>query len=663
MNFSFCVEKEPLYALAYTTGLLDSNLNVDTLVIDIYIYYESEVKLMNELNVQFNLDSPQKKFKEIIINVNKHLDEKLLYKYMIGSNGRWRTLKNYTVSPKAIWIPREDGNYIIMIQAKKLDSNKPFDYIYKYQYSIGNIKMNLINKIDINKSEVTIGEKIKLRAMSSNNELMYKYIINQGENQIHYREYSKDNATEYVTEYVGEHIITIQCKDEKSEKEFEDVKKVRIKVKLKEKYKIKSIFPMDTSLYTGNELKFKVDVEKTFRSKPVFKYEIIDKEGNVNLLNNFSEKKVVKYVENHPGVYTLICYVKAEDSIEEFEDKNLLMYSVKMSDTIDELPKEQNVIREELKENINEDTEESNIEEEIVPVEKAVAVDVDKNLVENVSIKYITINKLINNGEKGFIDLEVFADGGSHLLYSFKINKSGEEEIIDFSPIRTFRVSIEKFGKYEIQTTVKDINSQEQYDKKLITYVYIGDNKVDYTIMDAKDEFLIREKISIDFHKKNLYNTLYKYIIRFEDTKIEEIGFSKNSKLIFEPRVAGYYFIDIIEKAIETGVEKEYKNNTVLCVKECETVKITEVLTDRDKYIIDNPITVKVESQYGEDVMYEFYYKETADWKLSQSLSKKNYYTFLPTKLGVCTFFIIAKSRNSFLKYDDYKKIDLNIIK
>ncbi|GAA0180682.1 triple tyrosine motif-containing protein [Clostridium sediminicola] len=606
---------------------------------------------MNELNVRFNLNSPQKKFKEIIINVNKHSDEKLLYKYMIGYNGRWRTLKNYSMSTKAIWIPREDGNYIIMIQAKMSHSKKPFDYIYKCQYSIGNIKTNIIEKINVNKKEVIVGEKVLINVSPKDKGLMYKYIINQGENQIHYKEYSKENSIEYVTEYIGEHIITIQSKDEDSEVAFEDLKKTRIKVIPQEKYEIKSLIPCETLLYTENELKFKVDVQKCLKSKALYKFEKIDNENKNIILSDFSESNILKYNEKNPGSYTLVCYVKSKDSEEPFDDKTTLMYSVKLNAKEEEKFKEIEILTEDRQA----------CEEETVLVQKAVAVDMDSYKDEEVKIKYITINKLINNGEEGFIDLEVFAEGGSEILYNYKINKSGNEDIIEYSTNNTLNFSTEKFGEYEIETTVKNIDADNKCYEKAITFVYIGENKIDYSIMGAKNEYLVGDKIVIDFHKNNIENLMYKYIIRLENTIIEEIDFSKNGKLIFQPRVEGGYSIDIVKKNIDTGIEKEYLNNTMICIKEFKTVKITDVHIDKDEYIIDYPITIRVESMYGEDVMYEFYINEDKNWKLVQNLSKKNYYTFLPRKLGKYSVFIIAKSRDSLSKYDDYKKIDLNI--
>jgi hypothetical protein len=231
---------------------------------------------MNELNIEFNFDSPQKKFKEIIINVNERSGEKLLYKYMIGLNGRWRTLKNYSISKKAIWIPRQDGNYIIMIQAKKNDSNKPFDYITKCQYSIGEMNTELIEKIKLYKEQIFLGESISIEVESNKKDVLYRYIINQGEELITKTEYIKENVFTYFPEYIGNYTICVQCKNNKSNTEYDDIKKIKVEVIPKETYKIKSCVPLNTSLFIGDELRFKVELNKLFSDKPLYKFEKID---------------------------------------------------------------------------------------------------------------------------------------------------------------------------------------------------------------------------------------------------------------------------------------------------------------------------------------------------------------------------------------------------
>ena len=72
---------------------------------------------MNEIEIKIESQEPQKgsNSKNIII-VNEY-KKNLLYKFMVGNKGLWKTLKDYSEEKTCLWNPINDGEYIIMVQA------------------------------------------------------------------------------------------------------------------------------------------------------------------------------------------------------------------------------------------------------------------------------------------------------------------------------------------------------------------------------------------------------------------------------------------------------------------------------------------------------------------------------------------------------------------
>ena len=48
---------------------------------------------MNEMNILFSLENTEEKYKEIEISVENKLEDNLNYKFLVGLDGTWTTLK------------------------------------------------------------------------------------------------------------------------------------------------------------------------------------------------------------------------------------------------------------------------------------------------------------------------------------------------------------------------------------------------------------------------------------------------------------------------------------------------------------------------------------------------------------------------------------------
>ncbi len=62
------------------------------------------------------------------IKIIDNTKDNLSYKILIGKDGIWETLREFEKENEFVWTPKENGEYMLMVQGRKDDSNKPFDY-------------------------------------------------------------------------------------------------------------------------------------------------------------------------------------------------------------------------------------------------------------------------------------------------------------------------------------------------------------------------------------------------------------------------------------------------------------------------------------------------------------------------------------------------------
>ena len=132
---------------------------------------------MNEMNIITNLESPQEKGKEITIKVENQIEKNLMYKFLIGSDGTWETIKDFSLDNYVVWKPIVDGKYIIMVQIKVPGSKNSIDYISRTDFIIGKCGEKLIKNIYLDKDDVKVGEKITVTAESDSASVLYRYWI------------------------------------------------------------------------------------------------------------------------------------------------------------------------------------------------------------------------------------------------------------------------------------------------------------------------------------------------------------------------------------------------------------------------------------------------------------------------------------------------------
>lgn len=185
---------------------------------------------MNEVGIEFNNSSPQNKGSSIIINIGDKPEDNLLYKFMVGLNGTWNTLKDFSTDESVEWIPRADGKYIIMVQAKRQNSVKPFDYVSKTEYIIGKAENYLIKNIYLDKEKFNIGDKITINVEAAKTPVVYRYWIKENDKWELVKDYSPENNLVWSVKDSGIHEILVECKTLDSKNKYDDMKKIAFEV-------------------------------------------------------------------------------------------------------------------------------------------------------------------------------------------------------------------------------------------------------------------------------------------------------------------------------------------------------------------------------------------------------------------------------------------------
>lgn len=118
---------------------------------------------MEELVLVFDKNSPQEKDAAISISIGNYSGEEYFFKFLVGKDGIWDEIKDFSKDTSCTWIPKNDGKYFIMVQVKKEGSKKPFDFIIRGDFLIGEKPENLIKEVYIESEEIEIGKKITIQ--------------------------------------------------------------------------------------------------------------------------------------------------------------------------------------------------------------------------------------------------------------------------------------------------------------------------------------------------------------------------------------------------------------------------------------------------------------------------------------------------------------------
>ncbi|NLK95950.1 MAG: triple tyrosine motif-containing protein [Clostridiales bacterium] len=667
---------------------------------------------MNELQILFDIEGEKIQNEEQkirIISTEKDMD----YKFLIGKDGIWNKLKDYSEDRFCKWVPEKEGKYTVMVQGKNKKSDKPFDFLSKEEVFINSKEeLEIIKDVKIDRTKIFVGEKINIQVISSISPLLYRFWIKGGQGWEPIRDYSVENKLIYTATEEGTHEILIECKRINSTDNCEEFTTVIINVSERNKVEILDFKCLTEELVVNNELIFKVETNLGDKRAILYKFMKMNQEGKIICLQDYSSKRMISFKEKYPGQYKILCLAKDLLSNKEYDDRAILYYDIEpyKKISINRLWTDLNspqLLGNEInikvlvsggREVIYRFIVEGPISEDsgyirsssyswrptmqgkykIIVYSKDISFPgeyeakkeleyiVDKKGNKPVRIKEVILDPIKNIIVNKPVNIKVSASGGICISYAFIVYKCGKEiERIDYGLSNWVDFIPEEKGEYSIEVKVKDKYSTKDYDSNMFVslkvYDYLPAN-IDCILIADKENYMVGDLIQLEAITENTEKTLVKFNTKINGTLVEDTGYVKNKKLIIKPKCTGKYTFEVFAKNIKCLEEFDNKKEISIYVVDSLKVCNTKLKLSKSEVKLNSEVTFSVNSEGGKDVCYQFYIMENGNWIKVQEYSRKNYYTFIPFLKGRYRIMVMSKSFYKNVNYEDYDELIFNVV-
>ncbi|MDK0538715.1 triple tyrosine motif-containing protein [Clostridium perfringens] len=654
------------------------------------------------------------------IKIVNNTHDNLRYKILTGKDGIWETLREFEKGNEFIWNPKEDGEYMIMVQGRKENSTKPFDY--KVTQSV-NVKRRvdglqneikeekLIKGIYLNKDVFNVGEKAELKVDSNNENIMYRYFISGKNGWQLIKDYTLENKLNYTINESGQFEFLIECKKTSSTNTADDYATVIFTSKEFVKPEIINFINLSEKLIVNSELTFEVEANFEDERTALYKFVKISPDGSRTCIQDFSSNRIVTFKEFKEGRYKLLCLIRDMYSNKEFDDRAVMVYDIKpyeplqlRSFTTDlSSPQEKGEVIEvkavidggsdilyrfKIDGEISEDTgytrnstlkwnakKEGNYRITLWAKDESFIGDyeVESKLdykIEKKVKKPIKITELIFDRDKTpiineVIKLRVSADGGTDLKYSFLIIKDGKTiESIDFGSNNWVEFIPNEKGNYQLDVRVKDKYSTKEYDVHTVLNFKVreyAEGKIDHILVPAKEYFLVGDDIDIEVIVQNTRQVKVKYVTKVNGQVVEETDYVKNKRFKVTPKCPGKYTIDIFARNIKCKEGFDSRREVRFYVSEALPITDTKISASDKVFKINEEINFSTKCEGGSRVCYEYYIMINGNWSLVQKYSRKSYYSFRPYVPGKYKVLVLTKSYYKKCAYEDYDTFEFKV--
>lgn len=667
---------------------------------------------MEQLQIICDKDSPQNINQEILLKAIYSGKDKIEYKFIIGSGGVWSTVQDFSEESIFRWNPKKEGEYTIMIQGKKADSRKSFHCIAKKDYAICEVN-RIIQDVIVEKDNLIVGEKLIVEVISSSKDpILFRFLYKGKEDWKIIRDYSIDNKLIYTVNKEGKQEILVECKKLNSKDNLDEFTTVIFESSLPKKIEITDFKCLNSKLLVDEELVFKVKDNIGDKRALLYKFIKVNKEGRAICIQDYSSRNIVTFKEREAGEYKLLCLVRDLLSVDEYDDRALISYTVKQYNDIkitrfitDMSSPQINGTLIKFKSNVVggidivyryiiegpmfEDSgyiREDNYEwiprregEYIITLEaKDISFDgefEDKKVIRfsidrkaDKAIKILDI--IVDNENKVLVgnpvSIKVISEGGLSLKYSFIIYFNGKvKEKINFGENNWINFIPDEKGEYEIEIKVKDKYTIKEYDSHTFVYLKVREyfpGEIDYILLPHKNNYLVDDIIDIETIVQNTKDVLLKYVTEINGCVVEDTGFIETKKIQIKPQCAGKYKVNIYAKNVKCEGEYDTKKSIIIHVLERTPVINTNIKIDKEVINVNKEVTFIVESNGGKEVCYEFYIMENNNWIKVQGYSRKNKYTFIPFLKGNYRVMVLAKSFYKKVSYEDYCESSFKVV-
>lgn len=576
---------------------------------------------MNEIQskfieIIFDKEKPQSVDTSIRITVRaENIKEELEYKFLIGKGGIWSVIKDFSKENQCSWVPTEDGDYIIMVQAREKSKARPLDYLVKEEFSIVKEEINQPmsedfkdsnpnNKLDNNSLEGNLGDFKKLINGTNDKILFLNAQISSEERKA---------LTKEIEETMDEVAVAKDIIDEKEENNLLN-------------NSINNINTKDT-IDNHDEIIDEVIIEKN--------HIFVGEKVNIR----------IKTIENETYLYKF--YIKNQNEwsvIREYDTDNNLLYTATKSGHIEILVQCKRL-------NSNDNFDDFRI----------IDIDVEENNnIEIVDIKCLT-KELIANEELEFtVDTNVRKNCGQVILYKFfKISKEGKSTCIqDYSTNNNVKFIEQQAGTYRILCLVRSILSNKEYDDRAVLLYNVKpykDIEIKEFVADLNSPQATETEITFNSNVIGGNDLLYRYKVKGPIE--EDTGFLINKEFGWTPNEPGEYEIVLYVKDKTSTEEYEDKKKIAFTIEKRgkKPIKILDVVVDREKkIIIGDTVNVMVNAEGGTGLLYSFIVKNENRVITEFKYSTSNWIDFTPEKVGEYEVEIRVKD-----KYSD-KPFDIN---
>ena len=664
---------------------------------------------MKEVLIDFDNKSPADLNESINIAAFLTENDDVEYKFIEGLEGIWKPIQDFSKNNICTWKPSKPGKYMIMVQGKSISCNKSYDYLGKSEYEVVENE-KLIKEIEVN-NKIRVGEKSTISVNCNDDLVLYRFWINGEKDWEILRDYSTEKEYTFTGVEAGTFEILIECKRVDSERNVDDFTTVKIEVKELDKIEITNFECLTNNKLVNEELIFKVESNYQKNRPLLYKFLKVNKEGKVICIQDFSSRSIVTFKEKVSGQYKLLCLVRDMFSSKSFDDRAVILYNVdpyeevkirtfksdvqspQSAGTVINLKADVDGGRELLYRYIiegpisedsgyirgNECVWEPREEGKYKITLKVKDISFEDDHEDITSIQYEIFNKgekpvrisdvKCDKGKKCIIgdnvNIKVKTDGGIKPLYKFTIYKEGiQKEGIEYGTNNWIDFIPTESGTYEIEIKVKDEFSSRPYDASTSLFIdakdYIAAD-IDYILFNSRELYLVDDIINIEAIVKNTKDVLVKFVTKINGYEVENTGFVTEKAIKIKPKCPGKYSFAIYVKNVKSTEEYDSKKEVSIYVQEVTPVNSTKIELYSNELKIGEEVTFEATSHGGKEVCYEFYIMINGEWVLSQSYSRKNYYTFVPFKNGSYRVLVLAKSFHRDIPYEDYDIIEFEV--
>lgn len=645
------------------------------------------------------------------IKVLNTTDEPLIYKILVGKDGIWETLSDFNEHKEIMWTPKQKGNYMIIAQAKRESSKKPFDYKVAQSIIVGKNINNLINKLYLDKERLKIGDKLTLEIESNITPLMYRYFISSKNGWQIIKDYSVDNQLTYTVNTAGTFEFLVECKSPDSPNNFDEYKTIEFNVIDFKKPEITDFKCLSKELLINTDLTFEVKGNFDDDRTALYKFIKIDPDGKTYCMQEYSSRRIINFIEKQPGSYKLLCLIRDMYSSNEYDDRAIMVYEVKPYKEIDikgfttDLASPQVVGSEILMRAMVEGGNEllyrykvdgnnsvdsgyirnpnflwhAKIKGDYIVTlwvkDESYEGEYEKEVSFSYSIeerrtKPIRITDVIFDKDKNYlinepVKITVITDSSTTLKYAFVISKDGiEQERISYGDANWVEVIPKEKGEYQLEIMVKDKYSEKEYDTHTVLYFRVKEyveGRIDHILVPSTGYFLVGDDVNIEVICQNTKETLIKYVTKINGQIVEETDYINGKKMSIVPKCAGKYEIDMYVKSIKCINGFDTKRDIRFYVNDALPVTNTKISTNKTTYKVNEEINFIATNDGGTKVCYEYYIMINGNWTLMQKYSRKNYYTFRPFTAGTYRVLVLTKSHYKKCAYEDYDNFEFKV--